>query len=192
MKITIQKYLSTVLLILIFNACGGSNNETNDNVLSGTTTVNNSTLAKTGQEVIYKDYDDGYYKIGVNKIYTRDNGKQVITDNLSNLMWQDNKEPTTLTLGWSSAKSYCSNLVLASYRNWRLPTRKELHSIVDYGKYNPSMDKTFKNIEVYNNWTSTVSPRDTDKAWTVFFVSGEEDLDYKTNYGNVRCVRTKQ
>jgi len=37
-------------------------------------------------------------------------------------------------MNWRSALGYAENYVKAGYRDWRLPTIKELNSIVNYNK----------------------------------------------------------
>ena len=61
------------------------------------------------------------------------------TDNVTGLMWQQtadrdgNGEVKAVDkLSQSDAISYCSNLSLAGYSDWKLPDAKELQSIVDY------------------------------------------------------------
>ena len=51
------------------------------------------------------------------------------TDPATKLMWagQDNKKD----IDWNQAKNYCSNLALAGYSGWRLPTIEELAAIYD-------------------------------------------------------------
>jgi len=61
---------------------------------------------------------------------------------------------------------------------WRLPTRRELFSIVDYGAYNPSIDLNyFSNTEILNvplYWTSEQGPGSPFSifVWAVEFQSG--------------------
>ena len=136
MKRAIYQVLIISLLII---GCGSTNETTTSTPNSIVHNARTSTLGNTGQVINYTDFDDGYYKIGIAKIYVRDDKNEVITDNSSSLMWQDNVEPTTLGVDWYEARKYCANLTLASHSDWRLPTRKELHNIVDYGKYNPSI-----------------------------------------------------
>ena len=64
-----------------------------------------------------------------------DNGDGTITDNASGLMWaqDDNGEG----LDWENTLAYSENAELAGYSDWRLPSVKELQSIVDYS-YSPS------------------------------------------------------
>ena len=55
-------------------------------------------------------------------------------------MWQQATAPGTYT--WEQAFTYCENFTLGGYSDWRLPNRNELQSIVDYSRYNPSIDTT--------------------------------------------------
>ncbi|MFI3247463.1 MAG: DUF1566 domain-containing protein, partial [Ferrimonas sp.] len=84
-----------------------------------------------------------------------DNGNQTVTDNVSGLQWQqiidDQRRP------WESALSYCQQLTLAGKNDWRLPNVKELVSIVNYNKVQPSIDELyFPNTPYkYYFWSST-------------------------------------
>src|SRR5205823_5767978 len=58
-------------------------------------------------------------------------GDTVVIDKTTRLMWAQ-EEPDLLT--WSAAKSRCAGSHRAGFSDWRLPTRVELESLVDYGK----------------------------------------------------------
>ena len=51
------------------------------------------------------------------------------TDPASGLMWA--RQDNGTDVNWNQANSYCQNLRLASYSNWRLPTIDELAGIYD-------------------------------------------------------------
>ena len=93
------------------------------------TPVRKSLLKKTGQTQSYTDYDDGYYQKGVAPDYTRDDSKEIVTDKVTGLQWQDNSEAKTVSKNWSDAKSYCEALTLGGHNDWRLPTIEELESM---------------------------------------------------------------
>ena len=58
-----------------------------------------------------------------------DNGNGTILDTGTNLLWQQNSSEREMT--WQEAKEYCELLTLAGHNDWRLPTIKELKSLID-------------------------------------------------------------
>ncbi len=58
-----------------------------------------------------------------------DNGDGTVTDNNTGLMWQ--KTPGS-KVTWSVASANASSFSLAGYGDWRLPTIKELYSLIDF------------------------------------------------------------
>ncbi len=119
-----------------------------------------------------------------------DNGDGTVTDNVTGLMWQQEADDWCSSL-WENSLSYCENLELAGYADWRLPDIKELRSIVDNTKYNPAIDTTyFGHILTFMPlfWSSS-NRTDTDYAWTVNFEGGGVDYSIKKNSRYVRCVR---
>jgi len=59
-----------------------------------------------------------------------DNGDGTVTDLATGLMWMQGDSDSGMT--WPAALDYAENLVLAGHDDWRVPTAKELQSIVDY------------------------------------------------------------
>jgi len=92
---------------------------------------NFSKVSKTGQSISALDFDDAYYNEGLDKNLTRLN--EMVTDNLSGLIWQDNNESnaTAQAVDFSTAPAYCANLSLGGL-TWRVPTIRELNSITNY------------------------------------------------------------
>jgi len=120
-----------------------------------------------------------------------DNGNGTITDNVTSLMWQ--KEDDNITRTWDNANSYCDNLTLAIYSDWRVPSKKELMSIVDYGTYNPSIDATyFTGTAASLYWSSTTNAYNSSFTFRVYFLNGSVYGYYKTLNHYVRCVRAGQ
>lgn len=60
----------------------------------------------------------------------KDNGDGTVTDLNTGLMWQ--KTPDFVRRSWEDAGPYAQSLELAGYKDWRLPTIKELFSLADF------------------------------------------------------------
>lgn len=154
-----------------------------------TTTPNIYKPKKTGQTTSYTTYDDGDYQKGISHSYTRDDIKEIVTDHVTGLEWQDDEEAKTLREIWRNAKSYCINKGNA----WRLPTVVELESIVDYGAYKPSIFTVFENVSSNYYWSSTTSANASNYyAWNVYFGYGNTYNSNKNDSKYIRCVRAEQ
>ncbi|GGD36130.1 hypothetical protein GCM10012288_07640 [Malaciobacter pacificus] len=171
-------------------------------------TSSSFSLAKlsTGQTASYSNFDDGYYKKGTARNYTKEKG--IVIDKVTGLQWQDDYSDNAgaITLKpWSTqtnydaanyddtigdtAVTYCENLTLGDYNDWRLPTQEELESIIDYSKYSPSMNSVFENTISDSYWSSTSSAKLSSQAWGVYFNNGWNFYAFKNANAYVRCVR---
>ena len=187
-------------------------------------TATSTSVKKTGQTKSYDTLgievtdrslkDDGYYQKGVAPNYTRDDTTQIVTDHTTGLMWQDDTDAKTIMKPWvtqanynagnysdtsgDTVTTYCANLTLGGYSDWRLPTSKELESIVDYGKFFSAMDTTFTNVSPNNldyrrtYWSSTAYADYPRYAWSVYCSYGNVDGSNKYLNHYVRCVRVGQ
>jgi hypothetical protein len=120
------------------------------------------------------------------------NGDGTVTDTATGLMWQQGQSPSTLT--WEAALTYSEGLPLAGYEDWRMPTAKELQSIVDYSRWCPAIDTTFfpGTVSSYY-WSSTTLARYTSVAWLVNSYYGHLfPGHYKSSSYYVRAVRAGQ
>ena len=159
--------------------------------------------------------DDGNYQKGVAPHYSRDDATDIVTDHITGLEWQDDDEAGSITKQWltddnynickddnsapecydtsgDTATTYCQNLD-GGNKGWRLPTSKELEGIVDYGKYNPSIDKIyFYNVVSSSYWSSTIYKGNRKGAWYVNFYKGGVNGTAKAYNKYVKCVRDGQ
>lgn len=198
------KFTSGVLLAfsLLFSGCGGGDGSSGS---SDGGTINSSEIAtfsievlKTGQIKSYdvngteitdgSQKDDGFYKSGLARSYTRD-VNDTVTENTTKLIWQDDTTPASMT--WDSAITYCQNLTLGGHTDWRLPDIKELQTLVDNSKSDPSMDSIFQNTISSYYWSITSYVALSSNAWSVHFFTGYTSADDKTDSNiNVRCVKS--
>ncbi len=120
-----------------------------------------------------------------------DNGDNTVTDSITGLMWQQEDDNTTRT--WEAAITYCEDLTLAGYGDWRLPNINELESIADDTVFSPAIDTVaFPNTNSSGYWSSTTFAFSTGYAWGVSFHGGYVYSSNKTYSDYFRCVRGGQ
>ena len=91
--------------------------------------------------------------------------KAYIMDNEQHLMWQQCGLEDSRAYIFKSAESYCENLYLLGYDDWRLPTAKELHESFK--------NKTLKDIREDGYWSGDRDPEDPeDNALAVYSSNG--------------------
>jgi hypothetical protein len=113
------------------------------------------------------------------------------TVTLGKLQWQDDSKAKTIKRDWMLANEHCKELSLAGKNDWRLPTVKELYSIVDKKKFEPSINKKFKNTANNYYWSRSEFASDKSYAWYVYFGTGSTNRNTKSSDFFVRCVRDK-
>jgi hypothetical protein len=132
-----------------------------------------------------------------------DHGDGTVTDTATGLMWQkcsygqtwSNGQCTgsATTLTWQQALEAAETLTWPQngYTDWRLPNRNELHSLVDFSRYDPAIDPVFASVSsVY--WSSTANAYVTDFAWRVGFNVGGVGDFLMSDSVYVRAVRAGQ
>ena len=127
-----------------------------------------------------------------------------VTDTWTGLMWQRCSlgqswnggacNGTVSAYNWQQALQQSNSNNLAGYSDWRLPSIRELQSIVAYDRYGMAINGyIFPNMTSHFYWSS--SPYDyryINRVWTIDFSNGE-DPDYHRNWNNaVRLVRGAQ
>jgi uncharacterized protein DUF1566/Big-like domain-containing protein len=119
-----------------------------------------------------------------------DNGDGTVTDFSTGLVWQQGEGGSKT---WELALNYCEGLHLGGKTDWRLPNSKELISIVNYDRQEPSLGPVFfPNAQSSDYITSTTYMNDTLYFWYVGFDNGWMGGCPKTESINVRCVRGGQ
>jgi hypothetical protein len=129
----------------------------------------------------------------------------VVTDNVTKLIWQRDLPPSFpgCTLHSSTdgdsctlaeAKQVCEDLVLAGANDWRLPTKIELESILDYSVTVPAIDQSvFGPTATRPYWTgSTYRDSLSNLNYIVIFTNGgvaSQGVGGANGGAAVRCVR---
>jgi hypothetical protein len=117
-----------------------------------------------------------------------DSGDGTIVDTQSKIMWQKGDSGSGKK-NWSDAKAYCQGLVLGGKSDWRLPTRFELETIIDFGKVEPAVPVAFLGTASTNYWSVSPVQGWSSGAWSVYATYGYSDESNLGNLYRVRCVR---
>jgi len=116
----------------------------------------------------------------------------IVVQNKTGLSWQDNRSATSEKVTYEEAEKFCGNLKAGKYNDWRIPTLKELSSIVDYTKYDPAILDGFSSGGSVYYWSSTPYIGDSDKVWGINFKTGATDANGKNYTRHIRCVRVSK
>jgi hypothetical protein len=115
-----------------------------------------------------------------------ENDDGTVTDNETGLVWKQEPEP--------GGHTFAEALALPK-DGWRLPTIKELVSLVDHSRFAPAINTEFfpGTPNVYF-WTSTpyADLSAISSSWVVDFYNGYANHRYQGNRGCVRLVRENQ
>ncbi len=140
--------MSNLAALLLLSSSSSSNNcsASTSNSPSTTTTTGNYTVVDTNQTSCYDEngttvscsgtgYDGAY--TGNSPSYTTSGSGNIITDNNTGLMWtQSTNINSDSTIDYddkmyqSEAVTYCENLELDGYSDWRLPDVKTAYSLI--------------------------------------------------------------
>jgi len=117
-------------------------------------------------------------------------GNGTVYDTKSKLTWQQTVSSTTYA--WADAKTYCAGVGTSlGGTGWRLPTIKELQSIVDLSQATgPYIDpNAFPSTPSNWFWSSTPLAGSPSDAWLVAFNLGDTSNYAVSFVYNVCCVR---
>ena len=172
----------------------------------GQTTPPPAQLWETGQTISYAAGDDGELQRGIAWPTPRftDNGDGTVTDELTELIWTlDANAPgpagcaNGIEMTWQGSLDYvtCLNTnTYLGYNDWRLPNKKELHSLTDFSQFSPAIQPSnpFTNVQTTWYWSSTNCAPCTGFAWIVSMLSGRVGIFETTSDTYVWPVRAGQ
>jgi hypothetical protein len=120
-----------------------------------------------------------------------------VLDRTTQLTWQQAAAgplPWMWNAGDGSAQAYCAELTLDGAEGWRLPSVKELFSIVDFNATGGGLDAAVfpvpAQLRSYLFWTATSLVNDEELAWAIDFMAGNGEVADVTQGAFVRCVRS--
>ena len=114
-------------------------------------------------------------------------------DEKSGLIWQDNSEVGQKDFSHEEAITYCKNLHIDGFDDWRLPTLKETYTIVDLTQNRPALKNGFEVRDDGRYWTATLFAKKPDRdAWYISMSYGEAESYKKSRIYHVRCVRSSK
>lgn len=124
-----------------------------------------------------------------------------VYDSKTKLTWQQTSPSTAHALALGDAAAYCAGLSSTlGGSGWRLPTLKELLTIVDYSQLTNGMvmppqlatDPVFlyPSAPLPFFWSSTASAQNPATAgWAVNFAAGTQQASPTSTQYSIRCVR---
>ena len=146
-------------------------------------------------EIIIKTFNErkdeiqnNYQMVENGKRFVRDNGKEIVIDKKTSLMWQDDIDCKTEIMSWNNAIKYAENLSLYGYSDWRLPTIEELKTIIDTDLH-PTIREEFHNVAPNTYWSSSEHTSFIYYSCHIHFYSGLTSYSHKSNEYYVRCIR---
>lgn len=130
-----------------------------------------------------------------------DNGDGTVTHVRTKLTWKRCAEGqvwngatctgTVSTFTFDQAAALTGNF--AGKSDWRTPNIQELHSIVEYGTYNPAINSTiFPSTPSSDFWSGSPYALNSSIAWHVYFGAGSSDRSLRSYSYSVRLVRGGQ
>ncbi len=169
-----------------------------------------SRLARTGQTGCWDSTgtsipctgttQDGELKAGawVSPRFT-DTGDGTVQDNLTGLIWLKNANCFGVQ-SWTGALNVRNTLANGSCGltdgsargAWRLPNVRELHSLIDFGRFGPPTlppGHPFTGVTFASYWSSSTHARFPTSAWSASLGNGYVSYDSKTDGNYVWPVR---
>lgn len=115
---------------------------------------------------------------------------ETVLDCVTGLEWQRALDPSSFSQ--AEAIAYCDGLIYAGFSDWRLATRVELVTLLDYAIATPSptLDTVaFPGTPADVFWSASAVAGTPTLGWFVRFDSGSVNYDGVIYGGRARCVR---
>ena len=118
-------------------------------------------------------------------------GDDIVRDHQTGLEWA--RRPLPDRHEWKAAADACRALKLGGHTDWRLPTVRELQSLVDFERHDPVINTDYFECPADWFWSNTPYAGDpSDCAWFVYFGSCYAFWSGHNFAGCVRACRVGQ
>ena len=114
---------------------------------------------------------------------------EIVIDEKTGLMWQDNVEVKEFEMNWNEAHAYAEKLRLGGFEDWRVPSKDELATIIEKNWRKDRIYSVFDNVVSNYYWSSTTYADSSIYAWRIHFDNGYQYHNLKSLRYYVRCVR---
>jgi hypothetical protein len=113
--------------------------------------------------------------------------EDLVHDKYTGLTWQRGVEHDNYT--WQDANARCSS-VASNGGGWRLPSLRELLTLVDVTRYDPAIDASaFPDTPSELFWSASPARATAGTAWGVNFTRGSSGAGFVVTKAHVRCTR---
>jgi Protein of unknown function (DUF1566) len=116
-------------------------------------------------------------------------GAEGFADNAGDMCFGYDETDNTTFCNTQAFAARVNNLALCGYADWRVPTRKELLTLVDYGQSIPMIDNNYFPSSGEFVWSATPLALESNSAWGVYFNYGNSFSIGRQNARQVRVVR---
>lgn len=132
-----------------------------------------------GHEVLCQGSgQDGEFRRGVEWPEQRFEARDgTILDRLTGLVWTQDANLGEFPVMWQESLDYVSSMNRGEafgFRDWRLPNRRELRSLISHQERRPALPKSHPFVNVFPgwHWTSTTAAINTAYAWYIHLDGG--------------------
>lgn len=112
-----------------------------------------------------------------------------VTDTVTSLMWEH--APGSPLSDQAGAITYCTGLTIGGHTDWRVPSMRELLSLIDRTRSNTAIDPIFPSAPLGYIWSSDDDVSNTQLAWTVYTFAGATTTYLKNFAGGVSAWCTR-
>ena len=122
-------------------------------------------------------------------------GGEAVLDKQTGLVWTKNASHANKKISWEKAVVYCQNFSLGNQKDWRLPTKEELITLLDTSRSHPALPEGNPFIDVREDgkgssyWTNTELEGDNNYAWIISTSFGQVMDSHKLMDNSVWPVR---